>query len=266
MSSRDSRFTNFTCEISANEVKNLFHDEVCGAQRIREADKATCSLYKSVSYQNPVIDCCGRECTVFNAQLVAYMVVFGGVAGGILLLMMSGCTCRPSKRTRDDAQEELFDPEAVGNIIEDLVENVDLTDGIDSGEEGVIAKYIVLYFCKKEQEVIAERLRSVGYTFVCFRFLKKLGLKLILAVPLLLRKEWTSAAFFVIDLFIFVWFAIKQKYFPSSLYNEVHVLITGKKFKKVLYYLCFNQTPFPNGKELNSLFFSITRSRKLLPE
>ena len=236
----------FICQIPS-DVAHLFQNEACGNLRIREADESTCSLYKSLPYQNPVMNCFGRECAYFNVELVFFMVLFGGCAGGILLLMMSGCTCRPSKRKRGDVEEEIFDPSSVEDIVEDLVESVDLTDGIDSGEEGVIATYIVKYVCRKGEQYITERLITAVYIFVCIRLLKKLVLKLILVVPLLLRRDWTSSAFFVIDLYIFVWFAFKQKYFPSSMYNEVHVLITGKKFKKVLFSLHLHQTVFLIG-------------------
>ena len=237
MPTSSNRTSEFVCTLT-DEVAALFHSESCAKERIREADESTCLLYKTLSYQNSVIGCFGRECEEFNTILVAYLVAFGGLAGGILLLILSGFTCQPSSRKK--MEDELFDPEAAEDSIEELVESVDLTDGIDNGEEGVIAAFIVMYFCKEGEEYVAEKLRRVAYIFVWFRFLKKLGLKLILAVPLLIAKNYVSSAFFIIDVFIFFRFAIKQKYFPSSLYNEVHVLITGRKFRKVIHYLSSN--------------------------
>jgi hypothetical protein len=228
------------CYLTGDEV-NLFQNETCGRQKIQEADQSTCALYKTLAYQNSVIGCFGRECAVFNYYVVACMVLFGGVAGGIFLLIMSECTCQPSEQTgrsrrkENEDEPESFDPESALESVEESFESVDLTDGLDDGEEGVIVSFIVQYLCKRGEEFVVGRLRKVAYTFVVFRLLKKTGLKLILVIPLLLRKDWTSSAFFAIDLFIFIVFAFKQKYFPSSLYNEVHVLITGHKFKKVFF-------------------------------
>jgi hypothetical protein len=184
---------------------------------------------------------CGDSNSDALGDLVGFMVVYGGLAGGFLLLIMSGCTCRPSQRRRGEVEEEMFDPElpdTAQEIIDELVEQVDLTDGIDGGEEGVIAKYIALYLCKEpegaEFKFSEKRLRTLGYALVWVSFLKKLGLKLILLIPLLLRREYVPCFFFLVDGGIFIWYAGKQKYFPFSLYNEVHVLLMGRKFRKVL--------------------------------
>jgi hypothetical protein len=214
-------------------------------------------------------ECVSSDAADSVVNLAVQMAIFGGLAGGILLLIISGCTCQPSKRRRGEVEEEMFDPDTAQQIIDDFVEQVDLTDGIDDGEEGVIAKYIALYFCKEPEGAGFEekKLRTLAYTLVWFGFLKKLGLKLILLIPLLLRKEYIPCFFFLVDGWIFIWFACNQKYFPFSLYNEIHVLLTGHKFRKVMKSFGLNvelNYALLKLKTTELYFFSFTRSSQSL--
>ena len=77
-------------------------------------------------------------------------------------------------------------------------------------------------------------MRTLALFVSAFALLKKLALKLIIVIPLVLKHNTGSAVPYAIDGFVFVYFACQQKYFPGSLYNEVHALMVGRKFRKVL--------------------------------
>ena len=114
---------------------------------------------------------------------------------------------------------------------------LDLVDGIEDGEEGVIAQLVISYLmyqcAKRSEELDEKRKRQVAGVFILLAFTKKLGLKLILLIPLIIAKNIIPAAFFGIDFFVLMYFGYIKRYCPGSLYNELHVLRTGKKFVKV---------------------------------
>ena len=202
-------------------------------------------MYQDKSYQNDVLGCLSRECGVFNGQLFAYCMMFGGVAGLIILYAINGGSFEPSgalrfnarklqKRIREGMQDMIDQAEGNGpNESDDQDTTLDLTDGIEEGEEGIILQLLANYLCNKAAKTDESRLRNLATLFVAIAFLKKLGLKLIIVIPLILIKNWISAAPYVLDLVVLVYFGMNQKYFPGSLYNEIHTLLTGRKYKKV---------------------------------
>ena len=70
--------------------------------------------------------------------------------------------------------------------------------------------------------------------------LKKLGLKLILAVPLILQKNWIPSGAFLIDILVLMYCAARGIYMPGSLYNEVHVLVKGRRFVRTYHWSRFS--------------------------
>ncbi len=66
----------------------------------------------------------------------------------------------------------------------------------------------------------------------CASLAKKLGLtrKLVLAIPLALQRNWIPVGFFAIDIVVLAYFTATGAYCPGSLYNDAHVLLTGRRF------------------------------------
>ena len=250
----------FNCSNDANLLP-LFSNDACGKQQLAVADQNTCSLYKSAEYQNPVFQCLARECGEFNGYLLAYCLIFGGIVGGVFLFLINGCSLQPSgekkfrqrkleREDRDDAKdmynqmtgndETASSNSQTGNSTDgnvpgscDSDDHVDLLDGISDGEEGVIIQIIAKYLSRQKKTKHDPRLKTLAKMFKVIELLKKLALKIVVIVPLVLNHNIISVAPYAIDVVVFFYFGAKQKYFPGSLYNEVHALVTGRKFTKV---------------------------------
>jgi hypothetical protein len=229
--------TAVSCSVP-EDVLDKFKNKQCGLDLVKRADDDTCSFYKYKT--NGVLECQARECGMFNFGLFWPCVLYGGVAGGFLIFLLSECTCAPSgelrfharrlaKQDEEDAQD-MFDQAAGDN---DQDETLDLTDGINEGEEGVIIQLLVQYLDKKTEEKNPERHKNLAWFFTLLMFIKKLGLKLIVVGPLLHNSNTLSAISYIMDVLIFLIFGAKGKYFPGSLFNEVKALWSGRKFKKV---------------------------------
>jgi hypothetical protein len=228
----------YVCSVP-DDVLHKFKNKTCGLDLIKRADDETCSFY---NYNlNDVFECQARECGFFNnTSLLSYCIGFGGIAGGLLLYLLSECTCAPSgelrfhaRRLAEQDKEEaqnMYD-QAAGDDDED--ETLDLTDGISEGEEGVILQLFAQYLDKKTEEKNPERHKNLAWFFTLLMFLKKLGLKLIIVGPLLRNSNTLSAMSYIVDILVFLYFGARGKYFPGSLFNEVKALWSGRKFKKV---------------------------------
>ena len=250
------------CSNDANLLP-LFSNDACGTQQLADADQNTCSLYKSAQYQNPVFQCLARECGEFNVSLLACCLLFGGLIGGVFLFLINGCSLQPpgelkfrkrklEREDRDDAKDMYNQisgnddtgsansqtgnsTDADGNVPGscDSDDHVDLLDGIFDGEDGVIIQIIANYLSRKEKANHDPRLKTLAKMFKVMELLKKLALKIVVIVPLVLNHNIISVAPYAIDVVVFFYFGAMQTYFPGSLYNEVHALVTGRKFKKV---------------------------------
>ena len=242
---KDGNMAGFVCPAS-DEVLARFPNNECGLEQIRKADPETCLLYSnSHEYQNTILQCYARECGVFNVSLLVVCILLGGFTGLILLCLINGCSCEPpgalkfharreAEKVRDEAGD-IYD-QVAGNSptdSDDQDDTLDLTDGIDEGDEGIILQYVVKYLCHRAEKIHFERRKNLAYVYVVFTFMKKLGLKLIIVVPLLATKNFISVAPYFLDVLVLVYFWMQQKYFPGSLYNELHTLATGRKYQKV---------------------------------
>ena len=229
----------FVCLVST-EIFNKFDNDACALTRTESADSATCNFYTNGKTGLSVFECQARECGGFNSDLLGYCICWGGLAGAFLLFLLSGCTCAPSGELRfharrlaeqDEEEAQNMFNQAAGD--DDQDETLDLTDGIDEGEEGVILQLIAQYLDKKTEEKNPERHQNLAWFFTLLMLFKKLGLKLIVLVPLIQNNNTLSALTYFVDVFIFFYFSMQRKYFPGSLFNEVKALWSGRKFKKV---------------------------------
>jgi hypothetical protein len=227
----------FVCSVP-RVVLNKFKNEECGLNLIDSADFETCSFYNSTI--NDAFECQARECGFFNIYLLLSCIGFGGIAGGLLLYLLSGCSCVPSgelrfhsRRLADAKNEEAFDSFDLATMNDDKDETLALTDGIHEGEEGVILQLIVEYLETKSAEKHPDRHKLLAWIFIFLMFIKKLGLKLVILVPLITNRNIVSAASYAVDVFVFFYFGVKGKYFPGSLSNEIYALCTGRKLRKV---------------------------------
>ena len=75
---------------------------------------------------------------------------------------------------------------------------------------------------------------AFAYASAWFGLLNKIFFKLILLVPLILDGNSIPVLFFLIDVYILVHTSIKTVYWPGSLYNEIHFILSGREFHKVL--------------------------------
>ena len=170
---------------------------------------------------NKYINCLKRDCGEIQVLLISVMLGFGGVLGGIMLGCQNGCGYSDSAEDADVT----------------IKLEIEMDVGLEDGVDGAIVQAIALYILEAVADAADDSLRttrkSVAGVCIFLSFLKKLGLKLILLIPLLLSNNTIPAMVFGIDLVVLVYFAYEQKYCPGSLYNEIHVLRTGKKFVKV---------------------------------
>ena len=168
--------------------------------------------------------------------------------GGVYLYLANGCTFRPhdqDEKSEAQALEECADDFAKSeDDTEQLPTEVDCGDGIEDGEMGVIAQFVLNWLYRAALEGSEEERQAAKTTvakLAAFAFLlRKLGLKLILAVPLVLQKNWIPVGAFLIDVGILVYCAVQAAYLPGSLYNEVHVLVKGRRFVRTYHWRRFS--------------------------
>jgi hypothetical protein len=210
-----------------------------------ETNPRICDAYEKQNspFRNTIVNCLRRDCGEFQFMLVFCLLAFGGLLGGLLLCSMNGCSFRPMDQ--DEVSEGEALEEQARNFADGFTEGddeqlpteVDCTDGIDEGEIGVIAQFVLTRYCESalqgsEEEAKAAKAR-VAKRFAAFSLLKKLGLKLILLVPLVLQGNWVPVGFFAIDVWVLIYCGATGAYCPGSLYNDVHVLANGKRFVRV---------------------------------
>jgi hypothetical protein len=214
---------------------------------LRETNPRVCAEYAAAEslFRNSIVSCARRDCDEFQFLLVVFLLCFGGLLGGTYLFCANGCSFRPQGDDEESEQQAL--EEQAEGFVEGLKEeaeeeepapDVDLCDGIDDGEIGVLAQLALPYFVQSAldnvaSEESARRGRARVASLAAFASLvKKLGLKLVLVVPLALQRNWVPVAFFGIDVVVLVSFGAMGAYCPGSLYNELHVLLAGRRFVK----------------------------------
>ena len=86
------------------------------------------------------------------------------------------------------------------------------------------------------------------YRYVFF-FVLNLAQRLIFIVPAILREDNSShfLLFYIVDLVLLVHFARSKRYCPGCLYNNLHVLMTGKKLKAI--FVSFKSRRFSGTKK-----------------
>ena len=63
-----------------------------------------------------------------------------------------------------------------------------------------------------------------------------LGQRLIFIVPAVVEDKQSGTIYiYLFDIFVAFYYGIKQRYCPGSMYNEIHVFFTGRKFKKMFF-------------------------------
>ena len=213
-----------------------------------EANPRICAEYVAADslFRNSIVSCIRRDCDEFQYLLVFLLLLGGGIFGGTYLFCANSCSFRP----KDD--DEMTERDALEKEEEDVVEDleseneddekqpvdVDLCDGIDDGEIGVLAQLALPYLVKsaldgEESEEEARRGKArIAVLAACASLAKKLGLKLVLVVPLVLQHNWVPVGFFAIDILVLIYFGFTGAYCPGSLYNELHVIIVGRRFVK----------------------------------
>ena len=246
------------CPIPSDLLKNIKQD--CGGQQPvcdciistieSEANTHICNAYVDPNspFRNAVVNCLGRDCGEFQFFLVFCLLVVGGMLGGVYLYLANGCTFRPhdqDEKSEAQALEECADDFAKSeDDTEQLPTEVDCGDGIEDGEMGVIAQFVLNWLYRAALEGSEEERQAAKTTvakLAAFAFLlRKLGLKLILAVPLVLQKNWIPVGAFLIDVVILVYCAVQSAYLPGSLYNEVHVLVKGRRFVRTYHWRRFS--------------------------
>ena len=103
---------------------------------------------------------------------------------------------------------------------------------------------------EKGVDMIMEHLKPVLVLITRVRRIKNtvdflvfdLGRKSLILIPLLTNSgnDVGGTQFVaIVDLLIFLYFAFYGAYFPGSLYNKLHVVLTGIPFPKVKHYLCW---------------------------
>jgi hypothetical protein len=210
---------------------------------LSEDNSRICSEYASTDslFRNTIINCARRDCDEFQFVLVFLLLGGGGLLGGAYLCCSNGCSFRPKEDGETTEEEELaqqaedfvdgLKPEAE----EEPAAEVDCCDGIDDGEIGVLAQLAIPFFVQSaldsasEEEVRRGRVR-VASLAACASLAKKLGLKLVLVVPLALQRNWIPVGSFAIDVLVLAYFGATGAYCPGSLYNDLHVLLTGRRF------------------------------------
>ncbi len=229
---------------------------VCVVETIlREENARICAEYAAVDslFRNSIVSCARRDCDEFQFLLVVFLLLCGGLLGGTYLFCANGCSFRPlneDEETEEDALEQQAEEFVEGLKPEDEeispAADVDLCDGIDDGEIGVLAQLALPYFvqsaldgAESEEDARRGRIRLASLA-ACASLIKKLGLKLVLVVPLVLQRNWVPVGFFAIDVAVVFYFWYEGAYCPGSLYNELHVLITRRRFVKAFLWRRFS--------------------------
>jgi hypothetical protein len=211
--------------------------------------------YKS-PFRNAVVNCIRRDCGEYQFLLVIFLLFCGGVLGGAFLCCNNGCSFRPKEDDDEKSEGQALQEQAenVSSMVardhaaadessadesdsddsDKYPTEVDLTDGIDEGEIGIIAQLALNHFYQSALQGSEGEARKakqrVATGAAAVSLLKKLGLKLLLVVPLVLQKNWIPVFFFMIDIAVLIYCGCSGAYCPGSLYNEVHVLVAGKRF------------------------------------
>ena len=254
------------CPLDPTQLKAI--DEDCTAKRtcvcvvetiLREENPRICAEYAAVDslFRNSIVSCARRDCDEFQFLLVVFLLSCGGLLGGMYLFCANGCTFRPlddDEETEGDALEQQAEDFVEGLKPEEeeeeeetnIAADVDLCDGIDDGEIGILAQLALPYFVQSaldrvESEEDARRGRTrVASLAACASLVKKLGLKLVLVVPLVLQRNWIPVAFSASDVIVLIYFGGMGAYCPGSLYNELHVLLSGRRFVKAFRWRSFS--------------------------
>ena len=215
-----------------------------------EENPLICNAYVDPKspFRNAVINCLGRDCGEYQFLLVFFLLLVGGMVGSVYLFLVNGCTFRSKEvdeKSEGRALEECAKKVLQGELDTDqLPVDVDCGEGIEDGEMGVIAQIALnrLYQAAlngSEEESRAAKAKVAKLTAFAI-LLKKLGLKLILAVPLILQKNWIPSGAFLIDILVLMYCAARGIYMPGSLYNEVHVLVKGRRFVRTYHWSRFS--------------------------
>ena len=242
------------CPLTSDQRKDV--KSSCGGQQScnclistieGEENPRLCAAYADPRspFRNAVVNCIRRDCGEYQFLLVFFLLGCGGLLGGILLFCANGCTFRPADedsvsegRALEEQAQGAADDAAGGGDDDDDSEkfpsDVDLTDGVDDGEVGVVAQWALgrLYqsaLAGSEEQARAAR-ETVARRSAAASLLKKVALKLLLVVPLVLQENWVPAGAFAIDVAVLVYCGAAGVYCPGSLYNDVHVLVRGRRF------------------------------------
>lgn len=111
---------------------------------------------------------------------------------------------------------------------------MDFADGLDDGELGVLAQWLVFYWatCQPATETGCKERRAIATAVIAGSFLRKILLRLVLFIPLA-RRASVASYMMGFDALALIYFGLRRQYCPGSLYNDIHVMLTGKRFLKV---------------------------------
>ena len=86
-------------------------------------------------------------------------------------------------------------------------------------------------YCNEEE--LEEHATDKDKMISLIGFLFGLGQRLIFIVPAVLEDEPSGTIYiYFFDILVAIYYGIRQRYCPGSMYNDIHVFLTGRKFKK----------------------------------
>ena len=89
-------------------------------------------------------------------------------------------------------------------------------------------------YCNEEE--LEEHATDKDKMISLIGFLFGLGQRLIFIVPAVLEDEPSGTIYiYFFDILVALYYGIRQRYCPGSMYNEIHVFLTGRKFKKMFF-------------------------------
>ena len=89
-------------------------------------------------------------------------------------------------------------------------------------------------YCNEEE--LEEHATDKDKMISLIGFLFGLGQRLIFIVPAVLEDEPSGTIYiYFFDILVAIYYGIRQRYCPGSMYNDIHVFLTGRKFKKMFF-------------------------------
>ena len=89
-------------------------------------------------------------------------------------------------------------------------------------------------YCNEEE--LEEHATDKDKMISLIGFLFGLGQRLIFIVPAVLEDEPSGTIYiYFFDILVAIYYGIRRRYCPGSMYNDIHVFLTGRKFKKMFF-------------------------------